>query len=143
LWPETVQALQVVIANRRTARHDADKDLVFLTRCGLKWVRFELTETKKLGKPVIKTISDNAITKEFSKLLKQLGLKRRGIGFYTLRHCFETVGGGAKDQVAVDAIMGHSDATMASHYRHGIEDERLLAVTNFVRKWLDFPNENA
>ena len=61
---------------------------------------------------------------------------RKGLGFYTLRHCFETVGGNAKDQVAVDAIMGHADQSMAAAYREGVSDDRLMAVTNCVQTWL-------
>jgi hypothetical protein len=59
---------------------------------------------------------------------------------YSLRHGFETVAGETGDQVAVDAVMGHKDRTMAAHYREGISDERLVAVTNHVRSWL-FPNK--
>ena len=64
------------------------------------------------------------------------GLHRKGIRFYTLRHVFETVAGDAKDQVAVDAIMGHTDPSMAGHYRERIDDARLRAVVDHVRKWL-------
>ena len=63
-----------------------------------------------------------------------------GIGgnrnFYALRHTFETIGGEAKDQVAVDHIMGHIRDDMASVYRERISDERLKAVSDHVRKWV-------
>jgi integrase len=63
-------------------------------------------------------------------------MKRLGLGFYALRHTFRTVADGAKDQPAIDHIMGHSRDDMASLYRERIEDERLKAVTDYVRAWL-------
>ena len=65
-----------------------------------------------------------------------IALARRQFG--ALRHTFETIGGEAKDQVAVDHIMGHARDDMASVYRERISDERLRAVTDHVRAWL-FP----
>ena len=56
--------------------------------------------------------------------------------FYALRHTFETIGGEARDQVAVDAIMGHARDDMASVYRERISDERLRSVSDHVRKLL-------
>ena len=76
------------------------------------------------------------MTLEFGKLLRELKIKRPGVGFYALRHGFETVGGGSRDQVAVDAIMGHADESMAAHYREGIGDDRLQAVVETVRRWV-------
>ena len=47
-------------------------------------------------------------------MLKRLKINgRNGLGYYTLRHKFETVAGESKDQVAVNAIMGHVDNSMA------------------------------
>jgi integrase len=73
----------------------------------------------------------------FSNLLDKLNINgRKRLGFYTLRHNFETIAGGSKDQVAVDALMGHVDSSMAAVYREGIEDDRLRAVTDHVHLWL-------
>jgi integrase len=66
---------------------------------------------------------------------------RKGLGFYTLRHVFETIGGESRDQVAVNAIMGHADFSMAATYRERISDERLRAITDVVRTWL-WPGDN-
>ena len=53
-----------------------------------------------------------------------------------LRSTFETIGGNARDQVAVDSIMGHVDSSMAAVYRQEIDPSRLVDTTNFVRTWL-------
>jgi len=84
----------------------------------------------------IKVNSDDPVCKEFNKLLVRLKLKRPGLSFYALRQGFETISGGSRDQVAVDAIMGHSRNDMASIYREEIDDDRLKAVTDHVRQWL-------
>ena len=50
---------------------------------------------------------------------------------------FETAAGNtSRDQVAIDAIMGHVDSSMAANYRHGIDDQRLRDVVDAVRSWL-------
>ena len=76
------------------------------------------------------------LSKETRKLLDELGLHRKGLGFYALRHTFETIGGDTGDQVAVDHIMGHARHDMAGIHRERIGDERLQAVTDHVRAWL-------
>jgi integrase len=121
LWPETVAALRAVLSARKAPKAEADAGLVFVTQCGGSWA---------------KDTCDNPITKETAKLLKELGIHRPGLNFYALRHTFETVGGEAKDQVAVDAIMGHARDDMASVYREKVSDERLRAVTDHARGWL-------
>ena len=71
--------------------------------------------------------------RKFSKLLRRLNLKRTQISFYALRHTFETIAGASKDQVAVDHIMGHACDDMSSVYRERIDDDRLVAVAEYVR----------
>jgi integrase len=68
--------------------------------------------------------------------MKTAGVHHDGIGFYTLRHVFRTAADGARDSVAIDLIMGHTDSSMAGRYRERVEDARLLAVVNHVHAWL-------
>jgi integrase len=124
LWPETVAALRAALAERPAAKRPTDADLVFLQRSGRRWVR--TTE---------KSRTDN-VSVHFCDLLKQCGLYRDGLGFYSLRHVFRTVADAARDPVAIDLIMGHTDPSMGGQYRERIEDGRLKAVTEYVRQWL-------
>lgn len=127
LWPESMELLQEVLANRPRPRRPEFAGLLFLTRAGQPWVRNNANGTP-----------DDNIGKEFTKLLKELGIKRKGVNFYGLRHTFATIGGEAKDLVAVDWIMGHVPGDIGGAYREIVSDDRLLAVTNTVRRWL-FP----
>ena len=121
LWPETVEALRASLAKRPTPKSEADAALLFITKYGNSWHK-----AKERGPVVV----------QFRRLLDDLGLHKPGRGFYALRHAFETIGGESKDQVAVDAIMGHVREDMASHYRERISDDRLQAVVETVRRWL-------
>ena len=101
LWPETVAALRAVLAKRREPVDPKHTGIVFITAAGHVWD---------------KGTGDNPISKEMRKYLNALGLKGNR-NFYALRHTFETIGGEAKDQVAVDSVMGHVRDDMASVYR--------------------------
>jgi integrase len=125
LWKETVAAIEAAIKDRTDPKDPAHAALVFVT---------------KYGQPWFKETTDNPVSKEFRKLLDELDMHRAGLGFYSLRHTFETIGGAARDQVAVNAIMGHVDASMSAHYRERIDDDRLQAVVDHVHRWL-FPPE--
>jgi integrase len=125
LWPETVAALREAQARRPEPKDPADAGLVFITKYGQRWH---------------KKVEDNPISKEMRKLLDSLGINGNR-NFYALRHTFETIGGEAKDQVAVDYLMGHARNDMASVYRERISDERLRAVTDHIRAWL-WPNRS-
>jgi integrase len=124
LWPETVAALREALAKRPQPKAEEDAGLAFVTVRGGSWS---------------KRIEDNPISKEMRKLLDSLGINGYR-NFYALRHTFETIGGEAKDQIAVDHIMGHSRDDVASVYRERISDQRLKAVADHVRAWL-FPAE--
>jgi integrase len=120
LWPETVQALRKALADRPDPKSEEDAGLFFITKYGGPWA---------------KDTPDSPITKEMRKLLDRLGIEGHK-NFYTLRHVFRTVADEAKDQPAVDFLMGHAANDMASVYRERISDERLCAVSDYVRAWL-------
>lgn len=122
LWSETVRALKDAMFHRPEAKEEEYADRVFITKYGQPWA---------------KDRSASPLSTEVRKILKSLKIHRQGIGFYALRHTFETIGGDCRDQVAVDYIMGHVRDDMASVYRERISDERLHAVTGTVKAWLD------
>jgi integrase len=126
LWPETVEALREALAARPAAKDAEAGALAFLTVRGTPWIH---TTARKRSRV------DN-VTIQFTLLLRRLELHRAGLGFYTLRHVFRTVADAARDSVACDIIMGHSDPSMAAHYRERVEDDRLRAVADRVRNWL-------
>jgi len=123
LWPETVSALREAIAIRPKPKDAAHAELVFVTSRLKSWAKDK---------------ADNPISKETAKLLKSLGLHAPGLNFYSLRRTFETIGGGSRDQVAVDHVMGHAPGAsdMAAVYRQRIDDQRLEAVASHVHDWL-------
>ncbi len=121
LWPETVEAVRASLAQRSEPKDEKDAGLFFITKYGQSWHK-----PKEHGPVVL----------QFRRLLNALGLYKPGRGFYGLRHVFETIGGESRDQVAVDAIMGHVRDDMATMYRERISDERLQRVVGVVRDWV-------
>jgi integrase len=116
LWPETLDAIQASLARRYSPRAGVENRL------------FVMVDGQGWDNPC------NPIPKAFKQTLDRCKISRGG--FYWLRHTFETIAGGSKDQVAVNAIMGHVDHSMAAVYREEIEFSRLLQVSNHVRAWL-------
>jgi integrase len=142
MWPETVKAALEAIAygrevltvgegkgkTRYRPTAPADTSAVFLTLQQRRFVRQDLKTNR------------DSVAMAFGKLLRAAGIKRDGINFYSLRHTFETVAGGAKDQAAVDRVMGHQESHIRATYTHwrkdADEDARLRAVAEHVRGWL-------
>lgn len=132
LWPETVEAIRESLKSRPQPVAPEDADLVFVTSRGTRFVRIQESKTTEGAHVTI-----NSLSRRFESLLHELKINgRRGLGFYTLRHVFETIGGECRDQVAVNALMGHVDSSMGGQYRERISDERLQAVVDQVRGWL-------
>ena len=64
------------------------------------------------------------------------------MGFYALRHTFDTIGA-KPGSVAVNDIMGHAppDSDMASVYRERISDELMKAVPTTHMNGCPVPNQ--
>jgi integrase len=137
LWPETVEAIRESFECRPNPKLTEHTDLAFVTKYGGSWSKE--TSTNPVSQEFRKLLNalDSTAAKEAKKRRqKPTKIHRPGLGFYALRHTFETIGGEARDQVAVNHIMGHADASMSAVYRERISDERLRAVTDCVRSWL-------
>ena len=119
LWPETLDAIDEANSQR------TDKRLVFVTVKGGPYSRVAKNGSVR-----------NSCTEQFIQLLQRLKMKRPRMGFYWLRHTFETVAGETTDQVAVDSMMGHVDNSMGENYRERIGRDRLKKVTDHVHAWL-------
>lgn len=124
LWAETQAAIKAYLPERSTPKA-GNESLLFLSGHG----------GPMLG------ISDSGVRGDlvasgFRRLAIAAEIHQNGMGFYWLRHTFQTTADGSKDPIAVSAIMGHVDSSMAGQYRESIDDKRLLSVVNHVRRWL-------
>lgn len=121
LWPETVDSIRQALAARPEPKDPEDAALLFIGPRGTSYVGNH---------------RGYRVTAEWRKLAKKAGIEGRT--FYDLRRTFQTIAEGARDLVAVQAVMGHAPASgdMSSIYRQRVDDERLLAVTNHVRQWV-------
>lgn len=117
LWPETLASLEKVGPQHH--------ETYFRTKYGNALVR-----SREGGANI-----DN-VSSMLRKVLAKIGIERKGLNFYALRHTFETIAGGSRDQVAVDCVMGHIDSSMAGEYREEIGRDRIQAVCEHVRDWL-------
>lgn len=139
LWPETISAIQAVLDVRPKPLDEANSDLLFITRFGNAWVEESASwkETEDGTKTIDKLKKKNAVGQSFGNLMRKLKINsREGLGFYSLRHSFRTVADGSKDFPACRLIMGHVDGSIDAVYREEISDERLVAVSDYVRLWL-------
>ena len=119
LWPETIDALRKI---------PKSGDLVFYTSRGNTWVRM-IESTDKHGNK--KYVKDDAVTKEFSKLLKKTNLKtEKGVGFYTLRRTAATLAARSGDPFAVQKLLGHADLKMATTYVQDVSEQTDRVINN-------------
>lgn len=112
LWPETIAALRKV---------PKSGELVFYTSRGNPWVR---TIAGPDGYGNLKHANDNAISKAFSKLMKNVGIRMpKGVGFYTLRRTAATLAARSGDPFAVQKLLGHADLKMATTYVQDVSEQ--------------------
>jgi integrase len=132
LWPETIDAIRVVLKERKDRLRfcaKADEHLLFLTHLGNSYV----------------TIDKDQVGFQFVRLLRKVEKKegakliRNRRNFYSLRRTFRTIADETNDQRAIALIMGHETGDIASLYVQTITDDRLRAVVNFVRARLMTP----
>lgn len=164
LWPETVEALRK-LREWSQSKHTtgearglpryrpadaADADAVFLTKHQRRFVVHTSATTGEGEDAQHRERIVDSVGLAFRKLLatvKVAGedgeatpIRRAGVGFYSLRHTFQTIAEGARDLPAVRRIMGHIDDSIDDHYREwgadAHEDTRLRHVADHVHAWL-------
>ncbi|MBL1218683.1 MAG: hypothetical protein D8M59_14465 [Planctomycetes bacterium] len=128
LWPETVEALRQVVGERPIPAAREHAGLVFITNRGLPVVR------------VTRTSRTDYFSVQFTTLRRSLKIGPEGAGLYTLRRLTETIGGRAKDQAALDYVMGHSSGHISEQYREWLhddsEDARLQDIADVIHDWV-------
>ncbi|MBK8914521.1 MAG: tyrosine-type recombinase/integrase [Phycisphaerales bacterium] len=134
LWPETIDAIQIALNGLMPkAATPAARELVFRSERGFPLVR---QIVRREGNEIKKVTYIDRLSDWVDALLKDLKLKRFGLGFYSLRHTFRTWADEAGDQHAIHRIMGHSIPGMSGVYIEEISIERLRRVVNVVRSRL-------
>jgi integrase len=123
LWPESIDAVSAVLRGRQSPKSRAHEGLLFIS---------------PEGESYISNGSGHRIAKAVLYYIEKAKIRRPGLTFYSLRRTFQTIAEGARDLSAVQAIMGHAPTAgdMSAVYRQRVDDARLLAVVNYVRKWL-------
>lgn len=128
LWPETLDAVRRSIKAQRREIGDADR--VFLTSRGNPWV---IEQGKDHAR-------NDALGKQFAKVLKACGIELKLAGFGHLKHTHATVSGGSNDAEAAKIVRGHTygDAVEEAYIRAAnVSWDRLEVVTAHVKAWLD------
>lgn len=119
LWQETMESLK---------RLPIVSDFIFVTNQGNKYVRIV---KKRCIDGTVKLLNYNSVSKEFSRLLKDTGIKtERGVGFYTLRRTAATLAARSGDPFAVQRLLGHADLKMASVYVQDVSEQTDRVINN-------------
>lgn len=118
LWPETIDAIKNAITERAKSRLTE----LFLTSS---------------NQPHSKKSGYDLISQMFYRCLHRTGSYSPGRNFGALRTTFSNVGKEVGDDLALRALMGHSDgSTLYENYADGVYVERLRKITDHVRGWL-------
>lgn len=83
-------------------------------------------------------ITNTPIAHEFEDVAELAKVDRNGRGFYALRHTYRTIADEVPDQPAIMLTMGHADGSINGVYRQRIGNDRLIAISEHVRAWLDY-----
>ncbi|MFC1782402.1 tyrosine-type recombinase/integrase [Planctomycetota bacterium] len=119
LWENTMFALK---------RIPRKNERVFNTSHGNKYVRI----VQKINSDgTTRTIFYNSISKEFSKLLKIVGIEtEKGTGFYTLKRTAATLAAQSGDPFVVQRLLGHADLKMATTYVQDVSEQTDKVINN-------------
>ncbi len=123
LWPETVKALQAVLAHE--SKYPEYRGRVF--------------PTEKRKEKADHVDDGRRISKYFRLLADEIGMPKDSPNFYALRHTFVTIAVETRDKDAVRTITGHAPKSgdMLDVYNEAdVAEDRLLVVSNHVRRWL-------
>lgn len=116
LWPETQEAIRKVIEERPATKLPN----LFITKVGTDYSK-----------------SHRMISQLFRTALKDGGHYQPGRNFGALRTTLAEVGREVGDDLALKALMGHSDGSqLYESYASGVYLPRLKKVTDHVRSWL-------
>lgn len=126
LWPETLDALKLVLIQR------PDDPLLFRTRNGNPWV---YVKAKMKGTRAVNASGNDNFKQRWNDLTKPLGLKVRGQGMYKLRHLHATTADKFGDDKARRVLMGHALEGSTGHYVD-VGVERIRKLTDYLRKQL-------
>lgn len=119
LWPETRES----ITENRAPDDNEHGRLLLSTRGGLIHTRGERTKT-------------DLVASNWRHIKRAIKLKGDAVGFKNLRHTFATEASQLGDDVAVKLAMGHLDDSITDNYRHRMNDDRLIRISQYVRQWL-------
>jgi len=128
LWSETIAAIREYLIDRPEVA--GLEEYVFVTQ---KTRRLYYEETISNGG---RSLRKDSMGREFTKTLKDLGMYRKNLGFYTIRRTFQTIGDETGFESAVKACMAHADQSrdMSARYRQTLATQK-AAVVNYVRDW--------
>jgi integrase len=126
LMPETVKALRPVL-EMAIKRNDS---LLFRTREGQPWRR-EVPNRSGSGNVSTVTTIDN-FQQVYGKLLRAMGMKRAGAGFYELKDAHSELADAAGDVHAAMRIVGHALPFSRDPYVR-VTPDRLQKVVQFIR----------
>lgn len=125
LWPETIEAIEAMLAER-VKPGKGFEDLVFLSTAGTPVDGNHLQGDRP--------IQTTTLSQHWRKWARRSDRGEIG-GFRRLRSTFATVAHDAGDPVAVDYLMGHATREMRNVYVGGASWDRLIHVTDRVREW--------
>ena len=128
LWPETVAAIRAYLEVRPAPARPGWARRLFLTAAGFPPHHEKCTA----GRGGLVIHESDALGQATAKLLRELGLKRRGVSFGTWRHTFLSVAAPFGQPHIIQRIVGHEIEGAIDDYMK-LRPDQLRPVTDGVR----------